>query len=87
MVTVYPGGMEDVKMCRMLGPFLGPYAALAVFVGAFSLGPLPTQCWWPREGSNAEAPRLRDIHGVRGLVTLVAGPQLRGLYLNLVGVA
>jgi Type IV leader peptidase family len=87
LVTVYPGGMGDVKMCRMLGLFLGPYAALAVFVGAFSPRPLPTQCWWPREGSNAEAPRLRDVHGVRGLVTLFAGPQLRGLYLNLVGVA
>ncbi len=87
LVTVYPGGMGDVKMCRMFGLFLGPYAALVVFVGTFSPGPLPTQCWWPREGSNAEAPRLRDVHGIRRLVTLSAGPQLRGLYLNLVGVA
>ena len=87
LVTVYPGGMGDVKMCRTLALFLGPYAALAVFIGAFSLGPLPTQWWWPREGSNAEAPRLRDVHGVRRLVTLFAGPQLRGFYLKLVGVA
>lgn len=36
LALVYPGGMGmgDVKMGGMLGAFLGPYAALAVFVGA-----------------------------------------------------
>ena len=36
LATIYPGGMGHVKMGGMLGPFLGPYAAMAVFVGAFS---------------------------------------------------
>jgi leader peptidase (prepilin peptidase) / N-methyltransferase len=36
LATLYPGGMGmgDVKMGGMLGAFLGPYAALAVFLGA-----------------------------------------------------
>lgn len=36
LALVYPGGMGmgDVKMGGMLGAFLGPYAALAVFIGA-----------------------------------------------------
>jgi leader peptidase (prepilin peptidase)/N-methyltransferase len=33
LALAYPGGMGDVKMGEMLGTFLGPYAALAVFVG------------------------------------------------------
>lgn len=39
VALAYPGGMGmgDVKMSAMLGAFLGPYAALAVFLGA-SLG-------------------------------------------------
>ncbi len=38
VALAYPGGMGmgDVKMGAMLGAFLGPYAALAVFIGAFS---------------------------------------------------
>lgn len=37
LALVYSGGMGmgDVKMGGMLGVFLGPYAALAVFLGAF----------------------------------------------------
>ena len=36
LAVIYPGGMGmgDVKMSGMLGIFLGPYAALAVFLGA-----------------------------------------------------
>ena len=36
LALAYPGGMGmgDVKMGGMLGAFLGPYAALAVFLGA-----------------------------------------------------
>ena len=36
LAMIYPGGMGmgDVKMGGMLGAFLGPYAALAVFLGA-----------------------------------------------------
>ncbi|MGF1471896.1 MAG: prepilin peptidase [Rubrobacteraceae bacterium] len=38
LALVYPGGMGmgDVKMGGMLGAFLGPYAALAVFTGALA---------------------------------------------------
>lgn len=64
----YPAGMGmgDVKMGVMLGAFLGPYGALAVFIGALSgavvggllllLGKirhrsaLPSGCSWPSGG-------------------------------------
>ena len=46
LAVAYPGGMGmgDVKMGVMLGAFLGPYAALVVFLGAlWSVG-----CLWLR---------------------------------------
>jgi leader peptidase (prepilin peptidase) / N-methyltransferase len=89
LATVYPGGMGmgDVKMGGMLGLFLGPYAAVAVFVGAFS-GMLAY-------GALVAAGRLErgsalpfgTFMAFGGLVALFAGPQLWGFYLDLLGVS
>ena len=87
LAAVYPGGMGmgDVKMGGMLGLFLGPYAALAVFVGAFcgtvvyaALVPSGKLC-------RGSALPFGTFMALGGLVALFAGPQLWELYLNLVG--
>jgi leader peptidase (prepilin peptidase) / N-methyltransferase len=87
LAIAYPGGMGmgDVKMGGMLGAFLGPYAALAVFLGAFA-GAITG-------GFLIAAGRIRRQHALPfgvfmalgGILALFAGPQLWGLYLDLVG--
>jgi leader peptidase (prepilin peptidase)/N-methyltransferase len=87
LAMAYPGGrgMGDVKMGGMLGAFLGPYAALAVFLGAFA-GAITG-------GLLIAAGRIRRRHALPfgvfmalgGIVALFVGPQLWGLYLDLVG--
>jgi leader peptidase (prepilin peptidase) / N-methyltransferase len=89
LATVYPGGMGmgDVKMGGMLGLFLGPHAAMAVFVGAFT-GMLAY-------GTLVAADKLErgsalpfgTFMAFGGLVALFAGPQLWELYLDLLGVS
>lgn len=86
LAIAYPGGMGmgDVKMGGMLGTFLGPYAAVAVFLGAF-LGAITG-------GLLITAGKMPGRHAlpfgvfmaVGGIVALFAGPQLWGLYLDLV---
>jgi leader peptidase (prepilin peptidase) / N-methyltransferase len=89
LATVYPGGMGmgDVKMGGMLGLFLGPYAAMAVFVGAFSgmlaYGALVVTGRLER----GSALPFGTFMAFGGLVALFAGPQLWGLYLDLLGVS
>jgi len=83
----YPGGMGmgDVKMGGMLGAFLGPYAALAVFLGAFG-GAITG-------GLLIASGRIERRHALPfgvfmalgGILTLFVGPQLWRLYLDLVG--
>ena len=85
LALVYPGGMGmgDVKMGGMLGAFLGPYAALAVFLGAL--------CGAITGGVLMAAGKVRRRHALPfgvfmalgGIVTLFAGPELWGLYLDL----
>ncbi len=87
LAIVYPGGMGmgDVKMGGMLGAFLGPYAALAVFlgslVGALTGGLLIV--------AGKMQPRQALPFGVfmafGGLVTLFVGPELWNFYLDLFG--
>jgi leader peptidase (prepilin peptidase) / N-methyltransferase len=87
LAVAYPGGMGmgDVKMGAMLGAFLGPYAALAVFLGALA-GALTG-------GLLIVAGRIQRRHALPfgvfmalgGIVALFVGPQLWGLYLDLVG--
>lgn len=87
LAIIYPGGMGmgDVKMGGMLGAFLGPYAALAVFLGALTgaiaggilmaTGKMPRRTALP----------FGVFMSFGGLVTLFVGPELWGYYLDLVG--
>ena len=87
LVIAYPGGMGmgDVKMGGMLGAFLGPYAALAVFLGAL--------CGAITGGLLMAAGKMQRRHALPfgvfmafgGFVTLFVGPELWGLYLDLAG--
>ena len=87
IVFLYPAGMGmgDVKMGGMLGAFLGPYAALAVFLGALA-GAITG-------GLLIATGRIRRRHALPfgvfmalgGIVALFVGPQLWGLYLSLFG--
>lgn len=86
LAIIYPGGMGmgDVKMGGMLGAFLGPYAALAVFLGALAGsvagGVLMATGKMPRR----TALPFGVFMSFGGLVTLFVGPGVWGLYLNLV---
>jgi leader peptidase (prepilin peptidase) / N-methyltransferase len=85
LALAYPGGMGmgDVKMGGMLGAFLGPYAALAVFLGAL--------CGALTGGLLMTAGKMQRRHAlpfgifmaVGGIVTLFLGPELWNLYLDL----
>jgi leader peptidase (prepilin peptidase)/N-methyltransferase len=87
LAILYPGGMGmgDVKMGGMLGAFLGPYAALAIFLGALvgsiaggiliATGRMPRRTALP----------FGVFMAFGGLVTLFVGPEVWGLYLDLVG--
>ncbi|CAN5548620.1 A24 family peptidase [soil metagenome] len=87
LAIIYPGGMGmgDVKMGGMLGAFLGPYAALAVFLGALAGsiagGVLIAAGRMPRR----TALPFGVFMSFGGLVTLFVGPEVWGFYLNLVG--
>src|SRR5919199_4699395 len=87
LALAVPGGMGmgDVKMGGMLGAFLGPYAALAVFlgalIGAVSGGLLIAS---GRIGRRHALP-FGVFMALGGIVVLFVGPQLWGLYLSLVG--
>jgi leader peptidase (prepilin peptidase) / N-methyltransferase len=86
LALVYPGGMGmgDVKMGGMLGAFLGPYAALAVFlgslVGAIVGGLLMSS---GKMGRRGHLP-FGVFIALGGLVTLFVGHELWDYYLDLV---
>jgi leader peptidase (prepilin peptidase)/N-methyltransferase len=87
LALLYPGGMGmgDVKMGGMFGAFLGPYAALAVFLGAL--------CGALTGGLLMAAGKMRRRSALPfgvfmafgGVVALFVGPELWELYLRLVG--
>lgn len=87
LALAYPGGMGmgDVKMGGMLGAFMGPYAALAVFFGA-ALGAAAG-------GLLIATGKVGRRHGfpfgvfmaAGGIVALFAGPELWALYLDFLG--
>jgi len=85
LALVYPSGMGmgDVKMGGMLGAFLGPYAALAIFlgalIGAITGGLLMAAGKMPRRS----ALPFGLFMALGGIISLFAGPQLWELYMNL----
>jgi len=82
-----PGGMGmgDVKMGGMLGAFLGPYAFLAVFLGALG-GALVSGGLMAlgRAGRESRLP-FGTFMALGGAAALFFGPELWGLYLGLLG--
>ena len=89
LATIYPGGMGmgDVKMGGMLGLFLGPYAAMAVFIGALSGTIAYAALVAAGRLERGSALPFGTFMAFGGLVALFAGPQLLGLYLDLIGAA
>jgi leader peptidase (prepilin peptidase)/N-methyltransferase len=86
LALAIPGGMGmgDVKMGGMFGAFLGPYAALAVFLGAVIgaiSGGLLMVAGKAQRRSHLPFGLFMAIGGV---ISLVFGPQLWGLYMNLI---
>jgi leader peptidase (prepilin peptidase) / N-methyltransferase len=86
LALAIPGGMGmgDVKMGGMLGAFLGPYAALAVFLGA-AIGAISG-------GLLMVAGKVqRRSHlpfglfmALGGVISLFVGPQLWEMYMNVI---
>ncbi|MDP9411878.1 MAG: A24 family peptidase, partial [Actinomycetota bacterium] len=87
LAMVYRGGMGmgDVKMGAMLSLFLGPYAALAVFLGALTGTVLYAALAPFGKLDRRSALPFGTFMAVGGLVALFAGPALWDLYLNLIG--
>jgi leader peptidase (prepilin peptidase) / N-methyltransferase len=88
LAVAYPAGMGmgDVKMGGMLGAFLGPYGALAVFLGALcgtAVGGLLLALGRIRRRS---ALPFGVFMAFGGLVSLFEGQELFALYLRLVEV-
>lgn len=86
LAILYPGGMGmgDVKMGAMLGAFLGPYAALAVFVGA-ALGALTgglLMVFW-KVGRRYPLP-FGVFMSAGGVIVLFFGPEAWSVYVPLV---
>ena len=87
IALAYPGGMGmgDVKMGGMLGAFLGPYAALAVFfgalVGALAGGVLMALGKMQR----GSALPFGVFLSLGGVVTLFVGQDIWNFYLRMVG--
>jgi leader peptidase (prepilin peptidase) / N-methyltransferase len=85
LALIYPSGMGmgDIKMGGMLGAFLGPYAALAVFlaalIGAVTGGLLMATGKIQRHS----ALPFGFFMALGGLISLFFGPQLWELYMNL----
>ena len=87
LAILYPGGMGmgDVKMGAMLGMFLGPYAALAVFLGALLgavSGGLLMVVW--KVGRRYPMP-FGVFMAAGGVIALLFGPDLWEIYLGLIG--
>ena len=87
LALVYPGGMGmgDVKMGGMLGAFLGPYAALAVFLGALC-GALVGGVLMAlgKMGRRSPLP-FGAFMALGGILALFMGPELWGFYMDLFG--
>jgi leader peptidase (prepilin peptidase)/N-methyltransferase len=79
-------GMGDVKMGGMLGTFLGPYGALAIFLGALAGTVVGVVLLAMGRIRRRSALPFGVFLALGGLVSLFEGPELISLYLRLVGV-
>ena len=87
LALIRPGGMGmgDVKMAGMLGAFLGPYAALAVFLGALIGAVTGGLLMAAGKAQRRSALPFGTFMALGGLVSLFVGPELWGAYVDLVG--
>ncbi len=87
LALLYPGGMGmgDVKMGGMLGAFLGPYAALAVFAGAFVGALTGGLLMVAGKMQRRSALPFGVFMAFGGIFTLFFGPGLWRMYLETVG--
>src|SRR5918995_3191668 len=85
LALIYPSGMGmgDVKMGGMLGAFLGPYAALAVFLGALIGAVTGGLLMAAGKMRRRSAPPFGLFMALGGVISLFVGPQLWSLYTNL----
>jgi leader peptidase (prepilin peptidase) / N-methyltransferase len=86
LVFLYPAGMGmgDVKMGGMLGTFLGPYAALAVFLGALLGAVTGGLLMAAGKMQRRSALPFGLFMAIGGIISLFVGPQLWELYMNLI---
>jgi len=84
LVFIYPAGMGmgDVKMGGMLGAFLGPYAALAVFVGALVGAVSGGLLMAAGKMQRRSALPFGLFMALGGIISLFVGPELWSLYRN-----
>lgn len=87
LALVYPGGMGmgDVKMGGMLGAYLGPYAALAVFVGALAGALIGGALISAGKMQRRTAMPFGVFLAFGGLVVLFAGREMWSFYLDFAG--
>ncbi len=87
LALTYRGGMGmgDVKMGGMLGAFLGPYAALTVFLGALGGSFVGLALLATGRASRRSALPFGTFLALGGITTLFVGPELWRSYLGLVG--
>lgn len=85
LALAYPGGMGmgDVKMGGMLGAFLGPYAALAIFLGAVFGTATAGVLIAAGKMDRRYALPFGVFMSVGAVVTLFVGPDIWGLYADL----
>ena len=85
LALAYPGGMGmgDVKMGGMLGAFLGPYAALAIFLGAVVGAATAGVLMAAGRMDRRYALPFGVFMAVGAVVTLLIGPELWEIYLDL----
>jgi leader peptidase (prepilin peptidase) / N-methyltransferase len=86
LALLYPGGMGrgDVKMGGMLGTFLGPYAALAVFLGAMLGAIAGGLLMVTGKVRRRSALPFGLFMALGGVISLFVGPELWELYLKAV---
>lgn len=87
LALIYPGGMGmgDVKMGGMLGAYLGPYAALAVFVAALAGALVGGALISTGKMQRRSAMPFGVFLAFGGLVVLFAGRAMWSFYLDFAG--